>query len=244
MMTTNETDDKTWTEEEIRNIANVAGLDISMYDMDELILGMSVQVEHGSEAGDANITNDDPVQTLKIAIAHLKELGKYYSDVLIPAQREHGITEAVHMFDGFIPMFEDFTNGYNIADMYAGAGGDFSSSSGRPLRDFDHEMEENQPDENLQDMMTKYSDVVADMKGVFGEITALTKYGDNVSFGFAGPEIKNGPYSGLDSWWMLTYGSGENNISLKHETTDDNYEIADVEDFKKLMSKLAHDLYN
>ena len=63
----------------INLVAKKSNLDISKYDMEELIQGMLVELEHGSHNEETNITNDDPEQTLKIAMAHLDELPDYYT---------------------------------------------------------------------------------------------------------------------------------------------------------------------
>lgn len=78
-----------FTEEEIRSIADGAGIDLSQYDMNEIVLGMPVELEHGKMSQpDANVTDDDPVMTLQIVLAHLKEIDKYYSEMLIPGEEK------------------------------------------------------------------------------------------------------------------------------------------------------------
>jgi hypothetical protein len=54
-------------------------LDVSKYDMKQLVQGMLVELEHGSNNEKTNITNDDPEQTLKIVLAHLDEIPDYYT---------------------------------------------------------------------------------------------------------------------------------------------------------------------
>ena len=82
-------DDKPeFTEELVRKIAADAELDLAGYDMNEILLGMPIELEHGTESRpDANVTDDDPLMTLQIVLAHLKEFDKYYSDLLIPAEK-------------------------------------------------------------------------------------------------------------------------------------------------------------
>lgn len=70
---------KGYAEKLINLVAKKSNLDISKYDMEELIQGMLVELEHGSHNEETNITNDDPEQTLKIAMAHLDELPDYYT---------------------------------------------------------------------------------------------------------------------------------------------------------------------
>lgn len=64
---------------EIRRIAKKGGLDISRYDMKQLIMGYKVEKEHGTVNPTTNVTNDDEVKTLKIALAHLNEIPDYYT---------------------------------------------------------------------------------------------------------------------------------------------------------------------
>ncbi len=40
--------------------------------------GLQVELEHGLEFSDANVTNNHPVLTAKIVLAHLKEMLDYY----------------------------------------------------------------------------------------------------------------------------------------------------------------------
>jgi hypothetical protein len=60
-------------------LSKKAAIDISKYDMNELVQGMLVELEHGSRNSETNVTDDDPIQTLKIAIAHLDEISDYYT---------------------------------------------------------------------------------------------------------------------------------------------------------------------
>ncbi len=40
---------------------------------------VNVELEHGSKAGEWNLTNNDAVATAKIALAHLDEIPDYYT---------------------------------------------------------------------------------------------------------------------------------------------------------------------
>ena len=42
-------------------------------------MGMDVELEHGTENSLTNVTNDDPLLTGKIALAHLNEFPDYYT---------------------------------------------------------------------------------------------------------------------------------------------------------------------
>ena len=41
-------------------------------------MGMDVEIEHGNGNPVTNVTNDDPLITAKIALAHLNEFPDYY----------------------------------------------------------------------------------------------------------------------------------------------------------------------
>jgi len=43
---------------------------------------MDVELEHGKEDPNTNVTNDDPLMTGKIALAHLNEFPDYYTRLL------------------------------------------------------------------------------------------------------------------------------------------------------------------
>ena len=42
-------------------------------------MGLNVELEHGTKYPNTNITNNDPVLTGKIALAHLNEVKDYYT---------------------------------------------------------------------------------------------------------------------------------------------------------------------
>lgn len=44
----------------------------------DLMVGMEVELEHGTTNVQTNVTNDDLIMTAKIALAHLRELPDYY----------------------------------------------------------------------------------------------------------------------------------------------------------------------
>jgi len=49
------------------------------FDVEEFRRGMDVELEHGLDNPVTNVTNDDPVVTGKIALAHLNEFSDYYT---------------------------------------------------------------------------------------------------------------------------------------------------------------------
>ena len=60
--------------------AQELGIDFSKepFDLEELRMGMDVELEHGRRDPVTDVTEDDPVMTAKIALAHLREMPDYY----------------------------------------------------------------------------------------------------------------------------------------------------------------------
>ncbi|MBR9701900.1 hypothetical protein GOV13_03180 [Candidatus Pacearchaeota archaeon] len=63
---------------EAKNIGDKLGIKWDKFNADQFMMGMNVELEHGSRDPDTNVTGDDPVMTGKIALAHLKEFPDYY----------------------------------------------------------------------------------------------------------------------------------------------------------------------
>ena len=66
------------TPEEARVIlqeVNAEGMPIPLADF---VTGLEVELEHGTRFADANVTNNHPILTGKIVLAHLKETMDYY----------------------------------------------------------------------------------------------------------------------------------------------------------------------
>lgn len=70
---------KTFTAEEAKMIGEQLGIDWSKFDVEQFRMGMDVELEHGTVDPNTNVTNDDPLPTGKIALAHLNELPDYYT---------------------------------------------------------------------------------------------------------------------------------------------------------------------
>ena len=47
---------------------------------EEYLEGLNIELEHGTVESITNVTNDDPIITGKIALAHLNEHPAYYND--------------------------------------------------------------------------------------------------------------------------------------------------------------------
>ena len=57
--------------------------DTSRFDAEQFRKGMDVELEHGTQDLDTNVTDDDVTVTAKIARAHLNEFPDYYSRLTI-----------------------------------------------------------------------------------------------------------------------------------------------------------------
>ena len=53
--------------------------DSAPFDLEQFRSGMDVEMEHGRHDPVTNVTDDDPVVTGKIALAHLNEFPDYYT---------------------------------------------------------------------------------------------------------------------------------------------------------------------
>ena len=67
------------TSEEARRVGDVIGVDWSRFDLEQFRAGMDVELEHGLRDSATNVTDDDPLSTGKIALAHLNEFADYYT---------------------------------------------------------------------------------------------------------------------------------------------------------------------
>jgi Protein of unknown function (DUF5661) len=68
--------------------------DSAPFDLEQFRSGMDVELEHGRRDAATNVTDDDPVVTGKIALAHLNEFPDYYTRLERmeeQAKREHGV---------------------------------------------------------------------------------------------------------------------------------------------------------
>ena len=70
-----------FTSVEANEIARKIGIDFAKekFSLNEFIMGLNVELEHGTKFPKANITNNDPILTGKIAYAHLLEFPDYYT---------------------------------------------------------------------------------------------------------------------------------------------------------------------
>ncbi len=71
---------KSFTKAEASRIAKKLGIDFSKekFTLDDFTAGVNVELEHGTRSLLTNVTNDNPIVTGKIALAHLNEIPDYY----------------------------------------------------------------------------------------------------------------------------------------------------------------------
>ena len=68
-----------FTDNEILRIARYLNIDFSKFPFEDFKRGISIELEHGMENINTNVTNDDLLKTAKIALAHLNEYPNYYN---------------------------------------------------------------------------------------------------------------------------------------------------------------------
>ena len=69
---------KVFTSQQAKEIGEKLGLKWDRFDVDQFRRGMDVELEHGSVDPGTNVSDDDPLITGKIALAHLNEFPDYY----------------------------------------------------------------------------------------------------------------------------------------------------------------------
>lgn len=82
-----------FTAEEAKKVGEALGIDWSRFDVEQFRLGMDVELEHGLRDPSTNVSNDDPMITGKIALAHLNELPDYYTRL----KGVEGEVEEIHL---------------------------------------------------------------------------------------------------------------------------------------------------
>jgi len=70
---------KHFTADEAKEIGGQLGIKWDKFDVDQFRRGMDVELEHGLADPHTNVSNDDPLVTGKIALAHLNEFPDYYT---------------------------------------------------------------------------------------------------------------------------------------------------------------------
>ncbi len=86
---------KKFTLSEALDIAKQLGIDFDKvkFTPEEYLEGINIELEHGTVDSHTNVTNDDPLITGKIALAHLNEVPIYYNDDIGLEAWEHAVED-------------------------------------------------------------------------------------------------------------------------------------------------------
>lgn len=68
-----------YSRQEILSAAKTLGVKFDQFTVDDLITGVNIELEHGTQNPQTNVTNNDLILTMKIALAHLNEFPNYYN---------------------------------------------------------------------------------------------------------------------------------------------------------------------
>jgi len=70
---------KSFTVNQAKTIGEQLNIRWDKFDQDQFRLGLGVELEHGTISQATDVTQDDPLLTGKIALAHLTEFPDYYT---------------------------------------------------------------------------------------------------------------------------------------------------------------------
>lgn len=79
---------------ETAKILKIVNIEKMKIPLDDFRMGLEVELEHGTRFQDANITNNHPLLTGKIVLAHLKETMDYYRRIDV-AEIEGDLLKAI-----------------------------------------------------------------------------------------------------------------------------------------------------
>jgi len=68
-----------FTKKEAEKIGDKLGISWKKWNIEQFRMGLDVELEHGKIHKATNVTNDNPIMTGKIALAHLNEFPDYYT---------------------------------------------------------------------------------------------------------------------------------------------------------------------
>jgi len=72
-------EEKVFSSEQAKEIGEMLGINWSKFNIEQFRMGMDVELEHGTRDPHTNVTDNDPLVTGKIALAHLAEYPDYYT---------------------------------------------------------------------------------------------------------------------------------------------------------------------
>lgn len=84
---------KQFTLEDVIDLAEILGVDFNKvgFTPEEFLAGLYVELEHGLTDAQTNVTEDDPLITAKIVLAHLNENSLYYNENIGVGAWEHAL---------------------------------------------------------------------------------------------------------------------------------------------------------
>lgn len=65
--------------QEARQIGEKLGINWERFAVEQFHMGLNVELEHGAINANTNVTDDSPMLTGKVALAHLNEFPDYYT---------------------------------------------------------------------------------------------------------------------------------------------------------------------
>ena len=68
-----------FTLDQAKAIGEQLGISWDKFDLEQFRAGLGVELEYGTVNQTSNVTNDDPLMTGKIVLAHLTEFPDYYT---------------------------------------------------------------------------------------------------------------------------------------------------------------------
>jgi hypothetical protein len=71
--------EKSPTKGELKRMISQIGLNPVEYDLNQVEMGMKVELEHGKKDPKTDVTHNSKIDTLKITLAHLNEKPNYYT---------------------------------------------------------------------------------------------------------------------------------------------------------------------
>lgn len=68
-----------YNKDEIENVSKMLGIKFDKFFLEDLVTGVNVELEHGLINKSTNVTDNELIMTMKIALAHLNEFPNYYN---------------------------------------------------------------------------------------------------------------------------------------------------------------------
>ena len=66
-------------EKQAKDVASKLGVSFDKFSLEDFLVGINIELEHGCISAITNVTNDNLEVTAKIALAHLNEFPNYYN---------------------------------------------------------------------------------------------------------------------------------------------------------------------